>query len=349
MQFNYTLLFGVFLAFLYYKIAFLSYSAGNKPIFGQRVCSFFAFPLDRIPYEGYNERTPQKEFPGGAAVIHHKKILLLSPNDKRLVTQHYTTPNPPHGHVQWEVCIYESGISRTTVNGIVYDRSARGDVFVLGPNHTHAIEFDEGEKHAHRDIYCSNEDMRRICSLVRPDLYGKSHKGLPPLTFKLRPNVLESVIAELEELEAMCILTDPEDTQTMHRQQSIANGFIHYLLALYIKEEWKQNDSVPLWFYNVVHDISQPEVFSDRINDIIERTNYSHSQFSKIFRQYTGMSVIEYVVNLRLDHAANLLTKTSRSVLDIASAVGYDSVSFFIRIFKKKYGTTPCQYRKNNS
>ena len=88
-----------------------------------------------------------------------KKILLLSPNDKRLVTQHYTTPNPPHGHVQWEVCIYEGGISKTTVNGIVYDYSTRGDVFVLGPNHTHAIEFDENKKHAHRDIYCSDEDM----------------------------------------------------------------------------------------------------------------------------------------------------------------------------------------------
>lgn len=278
-----------------------------------------------------------------------KKILLLSPNDKRLVTQHYTTPNPPHGHVQWEVCIYEGGISKTTVNGIVYDYSTRGDVFVLGPNHTHAIEFDENKKHAHRDIYCSNEDMRRICSLVRPDLYDTISREAAPLTFKLRPNVLESVIAELEELEAMCILTDPEDTETMRRQQSIANGFIHYLLALYIKEEWKKNDSTPLWFYNVVHDISQPEVFSGRISDIIGRTNYSHAQFSKIFRQYTGMSVIEYVVNLRLDYAANLLTKTSRSVLDIASAVGYDSVSFFIRIFKKKYGTTPSQYRKNNS
>ena len=58
------------------------------------------------------------------------------------------------------------------------------------------------------------------------------------------------------------------------------------------------------------------------------------------------MSLIEYIVNLRLDYATALLTQTNKSILDIALETGYSSVSFFIKIFRKKYGVTPMRYKK---
>ena len=93
--------------------------------------------------------------------------------------------------------------------------------------------------------------------------------------------------------------------------------------------------------------ISTPDVFSLRINDIIALSSYSHSHFIKIFKKYVGKTIIEYVTDLRIAYAATLLSSTDLSVITIASKVGYDNQSFFAQKFKDKYNVSPIEYRNS--
>ena len=263
----------------------------------------------------------------------------------RFPTRHYTTPNPLHTHVKWEILIFEKGVSRNIVNGITFDNMTRGDVFVLGPNHPHIIEFVE-EPHGHWDIYCTQEEMKTICCSFDGNFYENIAKSNTPPHLKLQPNIFDAIISELKGLEKLSLMAEADTPKAIATQQSVANGLIHYILSLYVKQEWKKNDPIPDWFYEVAHKLRQPENFAKRINDIVGISNYSHAQFSKKFKEYTGMSLIEYIVNLRLDYATALLTQTNKSILDIALETGYSSVSFFIKIFRKKYGVTPMRYKK---
>ncbi len=68
--------------------------------------------------------------------------------------------------------------------------------------------------------------------------------------------------------------------------------------------------------------------------------------FRKIFKQYTGMSPSEYKIELRLTQACNYLKYSNMSVREISETVGYSDISLFIRLFKKKYSSTPLQFRK---
>ena len=61
------------------------------------------------------------------------------------------------------------------------------------------------------------------------------------------------------------------------------------------------------------------------------------------------MTISDYLIDLRLEHAAELLANTSMSALEVCSAVGYDSFSYLIKQFKKKYGVTPHKYRSNTA
>jgi YesN/AraC family two-component response regulator len=65
---------------------------------------------------------------------------------------------------------------------------------------------------------------------------------------------------------------------------------------------------------------------------------------SKSFKQVTGINFIDYVTDLRLNKAKELLRETDMKMNDIAESVGYQQ-TYFNRIFKKQEGITPSQYR----
>ncbi len=68
---------------------------------------------------------------------------------------------------------------------------------------------------------------------------------------------------------------------------------------------------------------------------------------SKIFKEETGESPINYLIRIRLDKAKGILEqKGSGSVKNIANEVGYEDVYHFSKLFKKYYGVSPLNYRK---
>jgi AraC-like DNA-binding protein len=78
---------------------------------------------------------------------------------------------------------------------------------------------------------------------------------------------------------------------------------------------------------------------------VARATFFSPFTVSHAFRQYTGMTFSEFVMDCRLNKACELLGSTKRSVLDIALDCGFNNVSYFIKCFKKRFGKTPHQYR----
>lgn len=67
--------------------------------------------------------------------------------------------------------------------------------------------------------------------------------------------------------------------------------------------------------------------------------------FSKLFNEMMGSSFTQYVTDLRLNEAEYLLLSTSLSVKEIGESVGFQNSSYFITVFKKKYGASPNQFR----
>jgi transcriptional regulator GlxA family with amidase domain len=64
------------------------------------------------------------------------------------------------------------------------------------------------------------------------------------------------------------------------------------------------------------------------------------------FKQATGLTLIDYVQNLRIEEAKRLLETSERPVDDISAGVGYEDASFFRRVFKRRTGLVPLQYRR---
>ncbi len=72
----------------------------------------------------------------------------------------------------------------------------------------------------------------------------------------------------------------------------------------------------------------------------------SERSFKRHFQQATGMRPMDYVQNVRLEEAKQLLESSDDPVESVAAAVGYEDASFFSRLFRRRVGLTPAQYRR---
>lgn len=81
------------------------------------------------------------------------------------------------------------------------------------------------------------------------------------------------------------------------------------------------------------------------LKDVASLVSMSESAFSHFFRKKTNSSFIGYITDLRINKACKLLTETSYSVTEICYASGFNNISNFMRIFKKRKRCTPNEYR----
>jgi AraC-like DNA-binding protein len=65
-----------------------------------------------------------------------------------------------------------------------------------------------------------------------------------------------------------------------------------------------------------------------------------------LFKEVTGLSVMEYVMHCRLNAAQYMLETEDKTITEISGNIGFESVSHFSRYFKKKLGRKPTEYRK---
>ncbi len=84
------------------------------------------------------------------------------------------------------------------------------------------------------------------------------------------------------------------------------------------------------------------------IKDISKHVELSESHFSKIFRNKTGTSPLEYFINLKMQEAIRLLTNESLKIKEVAYKLGYNEPYYFTRIFTKHIGSSPGSFFKAN-
>jgi transcriptional regulator GlxA family with amidase domain len=85
------------------------------------------------------------------------------------------------------------------------------------------------------------------------------------------------------------------------------------------------------------------------LNEVARLANMSDAAFSRFFKQRTGNTFIDSLTEIRLGHASRMLIDTTQSVAEIAYHCGFNNISNFNRIFKKKKSCTPKDFRESFS
>ncbi|MGG4103953.1 response regulator [Paenibacillus lautus] len=81
------------------------------------------------------------------------------------------------------------------------------------------------------------------------------------------------------------------------------------------------------------------------LQEVADEVAVSRNYFSELFKRITGHNFIDYVIDLRLKRAKELLSTTSLRVYEVADRSGFNDVKYFSKLFKKMVGMTPAEYQ----
>lgn len=84
-----------------------------------------------------------------------------------------------------------------------------------------------------------------------------------------------------------------------------------------------------------------------RLPELASLAGMSSSAFSRFFKLHTGRNISEYIIDLRLGYAARMLVDTDKCISEIGFDCGFNNLSNFNRIFKKKKGCSPSEFRES--
>jgi len=253
-----------------------------------------------------------------------------------------------HWHKEIEIIYFEKGSFAFCRDGIAYT--------VQGP----ALSFIDAEM-MHSLTLCENERQSALvfdCKMLSYELYDHSqstiieplinHKlTLPPFLYP-QDSGWEEVISLYKKavheyqkgtagshLRVKLYLTELfsllYDNGYLHSAQSDSSAdkrqSSHITKALaYIRD----NYSAPLKSYEVANHVGMNEQY-----------------FCRYFHKKTGKTLTEYINQIRVDRASEMLTNTDEKIIDIAIECGYNNISYFIKRFKNIKGITPQEYRRN--
>lgn len=94
--------------------------------------------------------------------------------------------------------------------------------------------------------------------------------------------------------------------------------------------------------------ISDNYMYELRLKCLADLANMSESAFCRFFKLHTGRRLSDYIIDIRLGYATRLLIDTTETIAEISFKCGYNNMSNFNRIFKRKKGCSPTEFRNSH-
>jgi AraC-like DNA-binding protein len=168
---------------------------------------------------------------------------------------------------------------------------------------------------------------------------GRDELSDAPSVSTLDDQLMQAALGFLASLSSGCdrrVLAPLRMTEVVYRL--LQRGQRTRLLRLAAEE--LQRNPVAAALSHISDHLAQPL----SVEALAVRVNMSPSAFSRTFREATGRPPYQYIKDARLDRARILLEERRLGVSAVAAAVGYGSVSHFIKEFHRRYGSTPGEY-----
>ncbi|KMK52596.1 hypothetical protein RO21_00135 [[Actinobacillus] muris] len=189
-------------------------------------------------------------------------------------------------------------------------------------------------------------DFGLFCAHFYYDPHAELIKSLPDVIFlRLEPQNFTCFVE----------LLNQEAERELIGSSTIVNALSNVLLTLILRTYLAQSDNqltglLKGWqdkrLKGVLNAIMAEPEKPWLIDNMIETAHLSRSQLIRLFKQHLSVSPHVFLHRIRLQKAAMLLKQNADSVLTIALATGFQSETHFGKAFKKYYGITPSQYRK---
>ncbi len=156
---------------------------------------------------------------------------------------------------------------------------------------------------------------------------------------------LSSTLSNPTKIEVLGVL-EIIDSFFSPMENSLLKHPFYYLSALYnllykIEESSLVTKNKYKKLEPAITEITERYFENEKISYYANLCGMSEVNFRRVFREYTGLSPVDYRNDIRLKNALLMIESGEYNVSETAEKCGFSNLSFFIRLFKKKYGNTP--------
>lgn len=244
----------------------------------------------------------------------------------------------PHFHLEYELSLILSGTHRLVLESGEFVLGA-GNLTLLRPNEIHIRSIDEPGQYIMLvfpavEIY---KLSRYLGDSYPMDVLWQSN----PPTMMLSPTNTEHIRHGIERINLFCS-TNSEMARAELRT------FLADLMVHYFGNTIEDSLVRAPWLSKLLWEMRSPENARRGLDALLEMAPYSHEYVCREFKRVLGCTPTRYINNVRLDHAQKLLENPVMDIVDISYAVGFDSISYFYRLFKNRFGITPSQFKKRH-
>lgn len=255
---------------------------------------------------------------------------------------------PLHCHEEIEIVFVDSGTCQYTIANENIDLMA-GDILIMMPWTLHSFRTVRDE-----DFFLSNAILASMNMINHSTIDICSSKYFSPILNGGCSNHCLIRCTSKHYMEFRELIE--ELTETYFKSDRFFEIKLKYLLSLlfyklleyeYIKihnDPPTKSDAESV--RKVIDYIAENYKNHITLEALAELVHLSETRLSRIFRNITGMSCIDYVIEYRLSIALDLLRTSDMSVIEIAYETGFNNISYFNRTFKKHFNKTPTEYRK---
>lgn len=269
------------------------------------------------------------------------KYTACSPYPDQEVSFNYLNRPYPNFHIHdyWEILLVVDNSLSHIVNGKMCTMKS-GDVCLLRPNDMHAYIFEKEMETKTLTFLIKNEYMLKISSVYGNALYDRLSSFDDILSNKLSPEFLRTIIPIILSMQSNMI-----DNETRLFQTKI---IINRIISHFVFSYYSLKEQSPDWLNDFVMALNSPFISFENVDALAQKTPYSYSRLSRIFKKHTGRTIIEHITTSKLSFAKDELLYTDKTISEIAQELDYLSMSHFNRTFKKAFGVSPREYRKIN-
>lgn len=254
---------------------------------------------------------------------------------------------PLHWQDGVEIIYVKKGRGEVRVDTELF-RAKEGDVFIVLPGHIHGINSIPKERMEYENMFFELDFLGinsiDLCSrkYIRPIAEGDMK--IP--TYLYHGHMLyDSFIKCLDYVDVLC------DKKSEGYEVGV-KGLLLTALSILLQgavgnTQYEANSKNALKIKYVLKRIETDYGQNLTIENMAKECGYSSSHFMRWFKENTGFSFNNYLIEYRLSRAAEQLRKSEETIIAIASDTGFDNLSNFNRLFKKRFFMTPSEFRKS--
>lgn len=255
---------------------------------------------------------------------------------------------PLHWHSEIEIIVIKKGCGIVTVD-LKKQKVTIGDIIFIRSGQLHSIEQDGSNYMEYENILFKKELLISgeydLCAknFIIPLIEG----NIPSATFFTSVLHYYNDVANcINEIDILC-------SEQQEGYQLLLKSILFRLIYIIISHKETieitstiQTKSLEKLKYTLKY-VEEHYAEHITIEEMAKLTFYSKSHFMKFFKSHIGTGFIDYLNNYRLMMSEQMLKTSDLSVIEIAQLNGFDNISYFNRIFKKKYNLSPSKLRKN--